>query len=101
MIYMEKVMEPFLKALYANTIQIDTDECIICKSVALMFTQEIKRDFRKWYKYRIILTNHLGEEMPRCFVPCPPFYDICNIVNLENKKCQECFEEHSLTDCIE
>jgi hypothetical protein len=40
-------------------------------------------------------------EFPKCFIPCPPFYDICNRANLETEKCKKCFNEYGFVDYIE
>jgi hypothetical protein len=42
-----------------------------------------------------------AKEYPECFVPCPPFYDICNKAKLDTQKCQECFKKNDFEDCIE
>jgi hypothetical protein len=45
-------------------------------------------------------TKYLNGEYPECYVPCPPFYDICNRVN-DSEKCMKCFRENDFVDYIE
>lgn len=42
-----------------------------------------------------------GREYPPCFVPCPPFYDICNATDYESEICHKCYKKYSFVDYIE
>ena len=56
------------------------------------------------------LEKYESGKFPKCYTPCPPFYDICNhgsyIINGDNKdkeykKCMKCFKKFNFTDTIE
>jgi len=38
---------------------------------------------------------------PKCFSPCPPFYDICNRQDLRKLKCRLCQVIYNWYDYIE
>lgn len=58
--------------------------------------KEVIRERIKNYK-----KAHDENAFPNCFVPCPPFYDICNAAKLDTNKCRKCYEEFDFLDCIE
>lgn len=47
--------------------------------------------------------NYEEGKYPKCYKPCPPFYDFCNhAFNInDDLKCSECLKEFGFKDYIE
>lgn len=54
-----------------------------------------KRENKNWE------ARYKAGEFPKCFTPCPPFFDICNIQDPDKRKCGECYRRFGFVDYIE
>jgi len=88
--------------------------CVNCNRSKWWYYHEILKDCFGMYRNKWLEKYEAGK-FPKCYVPCPPFYDICNrgsgILCLcpqseakkhkDYEKCRKCFDKFGFTSDIE